>query len=359
MKLVIFAGGVGTRMWPMSREKNPKQFQLLIGEKSIFQQTLERVKKGFDTKDIFISTGVEYKDLVLKQAPEIPIKNLILEPERRDSLGAVGYATTYVNKYYPDTTMAAIWGADHLVKDEETFIKAIKLACQIAKERRVICKVDARPSYPSTHNGWVEIGELFQEIDNLKVYKFVRFIEKPDKETAIKLFNQPQYLINVGYMAWRTDTMLNLYKEHQGGTFNHLNKISKAINTDKEQEILKEEYSKIEKESVDYGIFEKLTPKDMLVIPAEMGWVDVGTWGLLYEGLSKDENKNVIQGDVQIIDSQNNLIWSTQGKTIALVGMKDVVVVDAEDAVLVCSKMKTGDIKKLVEEFKKKKNKLI
>ena len=358
MKAVIFAGGVGTRMWPMSRKSNPKQFQLLIGKKSIFQQTVARVKLGFEPSDIFISTGAEYKDIVKKQVPEIPEKNLILEPERRDSLGAVGYATAYVHKLYPKTTMVAIWGADHLVEDKKAFIRAIKLAGRIAKTESKICKVDARPTFPSTYNGWVEIGKHIKKINGLDVYEFVRFIEKPNEEKAKKLFRSVKYLINVGYMAWNTDMMLDLFKKHSPKTYRHLQAIMDAIGTKQEIAVLKKEYAQIEKDSVDYGIFEKLKSGDMLVIPADMGWIDIGTWGLLYSGLSKKETDNITQGEVEIIEGEGNLVWSTQGKTIALVGMKDTVVVDVDDSILVCNRSKTGDVKKLVNLLKQKKKKL-
>ena len=359
MKAVLFCGGVGTRMWPMSRKKTPKQFELLIGDKSIFQQTLERVKKGFEPEDIFISTGEEYKEWVVKQAPEIPLKNLIMEPERRDSLGAVGYATAYVDNLFPGATMAAIWGADHLVDDAEAFLKSIKVAGQIASSKPVIAKVDVRPTFPSTYNGWVEIGEQVDTIDGLDIHEFVRFIEKPDQTTAKKLFKSFKYLINTGYMAWKTTTVLDFYKKHQPTMYGQIKEIVEAIGSDQEQEVLARLYPKFEKDSVDYGIFEKLESKDMLVIPSDIGWTDVGTWGLLHAGLGENEDSNVTQGKTATYDSKGNLIWSTQGKTIAVVGLDNVVVVDSGDAILVCNRSRTGDVKKLLEEFKKERPELV
>ena len=355
MKAIIFSGGVGTRLWPMSRKKFPKQFQLLIGKRSIFRQTLDRVMQGFEPEDIFISSGEEYADLIIKQAPEIPKKNLILEPERRDSLGAVGYATTYVDKYHPGVTVAAVWGSDHLVEDEKAFIKTLKVAGEIAEAEAVICKVDARPTFPSTYNGWVELGKQIKKVKGLDVYEFVRFVEKPDVQTAKRLFRSFKFLINTGYMAWKTDTMLNLFKKYQPTLYKRLKHISDSIGTNKEQEVLKLEYPKIEKDSVDYGIFEKLEPKDMQVIPADIGWTDVGTWGLLFAGLSKNEKDNVVQGDAEVIESKGNLIWGSDKRTIATIGVKDLVIVDAGDAILVCDRHRTGEVKKLLAALRKKK----
>ncbi len=359
MKAVIFAGGIGSRMWPLSRKNNPKQFQLLIGRRSIFQQTIDRVKLGFKAKDIFISTGQEYEDIIKEQVPEIPESNLILEPERRDSLGAVGFATAFIHKKFPGATIAAIWGADHLVEDNKSFIKAIEIAGEVAEKNQKICKIDTRPTFPSTYNGWVEIGKQVQKIDGHDVYEFVRFIEKPDDKKARQLFRSVKYLINVGYMVWPAKVMLELYKKHTPETYRHLETIMAAIGTRQEKAVLKKEYKKIEKDSVDYGIFEKLKRGDMLVIPTDMGWTDIGTWGLLYSGLAKEEDENITQGNVELIDSGGNLVWSTRNKTIALVGVKDIVVVDSADSILICHRNKTGDIKKLVEYLKKNNKKLV
>jgi len=359
MKAVIFAGGVGTRLWPMSREEFPKQFQLMIGKTSIFRQTLDRVMKGFEPENIFVSSGKEFVKYIVEQAPEIPQKNIILEPERRDSLGAVGYATAYVHHYFPKELMAAIWGADHLVGNVELFHKALQVAGRVAQEENVICKVDARPTYPSTHNGWVEIGKPIKKIDGLEVYEFVRFIEKPNIEVAKKLFGSFEYLINVGYMVWRTDVMLSLYKQHQPRVYALLEKIESSIGTDKEQEVLAQEYPTIEKDSVDYGIFEKLKPADMRVIPADIGWVDIGTWDLLYNGMSKKEGENIVQADAQLVDAKGSLVWGDGKRVIGVVGAEDLIIVDTKDALLVCKRGRSGDVKKLLQMLKEKGKKVV
>lgn len=355
MKAVIFAGGVGTRLWPMSREGFPKQFQLLIGKHSIFRQTVDRVFKGFEPEDVFVSTGNEYAKYVIAQAPEIPQRNIILEPERRDSMGAVGYATAYIHHYYPDSVMTAIWGADHLVEDGETFITALKAAGKVAQEEHVICKVDSRPIFPSTDNGWVEIGKMRKKVDGFDVFEFIRFVEKPNAETAKKLFRSYRFLINVGYMAWRTSVMLGFYEKYQPSVYVRLKRIEAAIDTSEEQEILAKEYPQVEKNSVDYGIFEKLQSKDMVVIPADMGWTDIGTWDLLYTGLAKKEGENVIQADVHELDSKGNLVWGNGKRMIGMVGIEDLVIVDAPDALLVCRRGRTGEVKELLKKLKESK----
>ncbi len=357
MKAVIFAGGVGTRLWPMSREAFPKQFQLMIGKTSVFRQTVERVMKGFEPEDVFISSGKEFARYIVEQAPEIPQKNIILEPDRRDSLGAVGYATAYVHHYFPNALMAAIWGADHLVDNVTLFHKALRAAGKVAESERVICKVDARPTYPSTDNGWVEIGKPVKKVDGLQVYEFVRFIEKPSPEIAKKLFRSFENLINVGYMAWRTDVMLSLYRRHQPGVYHRLMKIEASVGTDIEQETLANEYPFIEKDSVDYGIFEKLSPQDMRVIPADIGWVDIGTWDLLYNGLAEKEGDNVVQAEAEIVDTKRSLVWGDGARVIGVVGLEDVIIVDAHDALLVCKRGRSGEVKQLLKLLKEKEKK--
>ena len=354
MKVVIFAGGVGTRMWPMSRRVYPKQFQPLLGKASFFQRAYNRVRTGFSPKDIFVSTGAEYEHFVREQATGIPKQNIIAEPERRDSFAAVGYATAYVNHFFPNTLMAAVWGADHLVEDEPAFIKALRVAGRIASEKNVIAKIDARPTFPSIYNGWVEIGNRVAKIDGMDVFEFIRFIEKPDLLTAKRLFRSFKYLINVGYMVWKSNVMLDFYKKISKETYTRLVRISEALGKKGSEAILKAEYAKIRKDSVDYGIFEKLSPKDMLVIPADMGWTDVGTWELLFTGLAQNAVDNVIQADLEEIDTKGCLIYAPKGKIVATIGVQNLIIVDTKDALLVSAKERSADVKKLLETLKQK-----
>ena len=354
MKVVIFAGGVGTRMWPMSRKDYPKQFQPLLGKTSFFKHAYNRVRKGFSPRDIFVSTGAEYEHFVKKQAPQIPAENIIAEPERRDSFAAVGYATAYVDHYYPNTLMAAVWGADHLVEDEEAFLKALRAAGKVSSEKKVITKIDSRPAFPSIYNGWVEIGKRMMTVDGMEVFEFVRFIEKPDLQTAKRLFRSFKFLINVGYMVWRTDVMLDFYKKISPATHASLVLIKNSLDTKEREKVIKAQYAKIKKDSVDYGIFEKLDPKDMLVIPTDMGWTDVGTWELLTTGLAENAVDNVIQADLEAMDTKGSLIYAPKKKLVATIGVENLVVVDTKDSLLVSSKERSADVKKLLEIMKKK-----
>lgn len=357
-KALIFCGGVGTRLWPMSRKNHPKQFQPLVGTKSMFEVTVNRVLKGFSPEDIFIATGAEYLEYIKEQAPLIPEENIIAEPVRRDTMGAVGLATKIISEKHPDAIIAAIWGADHIVKDEHEFNLVIKLASAYAQEHSKIVKIDVRPTFPSIHNGWVEMGEVVDSIQERAVHKFVRFIEKPNYEKAKVLFENRNYLINTGYLVWPAKLMLDLYEKYQPETFQILNKIGNGVGNSGLGQLILEQYPLIPKISVDYAIFEKLDDTNTVVIPADLGWTDVGTWQLLYQGLVTNPNTdNLTKGDVELIDVERSLVYSNVNKKIiSVIGVNDICVVDTDDGLIICDIHRTDEIKKLIERLETNKD---
>jgi mannose-1-phosphate guanylyltransferase len=355
VRAVIFCGGYGTRMWPMSRQNLPKQFQPILGNTSFFKKTVSRIKLGFDPQDIFFSVPQEQAKFVKAQAPEIPEENIISEPERRDTLGAVAYATAFLDKNFPNSLMAVVWGADHIVRQEKKFIKLLRLAARICQNKNVLAKVDAKPTYPSTANGWIKVGKIVGKVDGYQVYEFLQHVEKPNLDLAKKFFANKNYFINVGYFVWRTSTMLDFYKKYAPKCYSYIEKIKKAIGTKKEKEILKKEYRLIEKTSIDYGLFEKLPPGSQLVIPADFGWYDTGTWGLLYEALARGQRQNITKGKVEFIDAKGNLIYLPKEKIAAIIGVENLIVVDTKDGLLVCNREQSKDVKKFVELLKEKK----
>lgn len=353
IKVIIFCGGVGTRLWPMSRKNYPKQFQNLTGNISMFQATLNRLLREFKPEDIYISTGEEYKHFVEEQAIGIPKQNYILEPLRKDTMGAVGLANTFVLDRFPDAIIAAIWGADHIVKDEDLFNKCIKNAASYSGKHNKLVKIDVRPSYPSVHNGWTKVGKKIEEIDSLPIHEFVKFVEKPNEIKAKKMFNSREYLINTGYLVWPAKLMNDLYKKHQPKTYRLLEKIKVELKKNK-QEAINKYYPKIEKDSIDYAIFEKLSSNDTVVIPTDIGWTDVGTWELLFDGLaSNPKTDNVTKGNTQLIETNRAVVYSNNSdKLISVIGLDDIVIVDTEDGLLVCSLHETSKVKDLVGELK-------
>jgi mannose-1-phosphate guanylyltransferase len=352
LRMVIFCGGYGTRMWPMSRESFPKQFQPLLGEISFFRDTLNRVKLSFKPEDIYLSAPQGQVKFVESQAPEIPPKNIIAEPERRDTLGAIGYVTVFLDKLFPSSLMAVTW-SDHFLREKERYARLFHLAARVCQIKNVICKIDVKPPYPATQLGWIKIGKVVGKLDGYSVYEFVKHVEKPKLEEAKKMFTKKQWLINTGYYVWRTSTMLGFYQKYAPECFAHLKKIQAAGGT-KQEKIVAREYRQIEKTSVDYGLFEKLPSGSQLVIPADLGWHDVGTWDLLYEALARGQKENILKGEVELKDAQGNLVYLPKGKIGAIVGVQNLVVVDTEDGLLVCQRGRAGDVKKFVEDLKKK-----
>lgn len=352
MKAVILAGGSGTRLWPLSRNSKPKQFQKLISNRSMLQETIERLDFLKPT-DIYISTNEKYLPIVKEQVKElIPAKNIIVEPDLRDTAPCIGLAAVYLAKHHPHEVMSIIY-ADHLIQNKQEFIKKLKIAEKIAKTQNTLNIIEVKAKFPNVNLGYVKIGKALKPIDGNEIFAFEKFTEKPDLKTARKFLQSYKYLWNTGLYVWRIDTILKHFKHHLPKTYKNLIKIQKQIGTPAEQETLKEFYPKCDKISIDYGIMEKVDRKEVLIIPAELGWSDVGTWESIFEELANNEKTNLTKGRHIGIDSEGSLIYGNGKKLIATIGIKDLVVVETEDALLICKKEQSQDVKTLVEKLKK------
>jgi mannose-1-phosphate guanylyltransferase len=356
IKVLLMCGGRGTRMWPISSLNHPKQFEPLLGKKSMFHQAVDRVLKGFSPEDIYVATSAKFGRFLVKEAPRVPQENFILEPAMRDNLGAIALATSVINHRHPDSVMIILWGADHVVQKEAQFLWAIKQAARLAYENKVIVHVDTPPSYPSVHNGWIEIGQEIMKVDGHPVYEFIKFLEKPDLETAKKLYRSKKYLIHVGYMATRPSLLLSYYQKYAPQAYQIVKKIQPSIDTPRFAVTLKREYPKFEKVSVDYGLFEKLPPRSQWELPEDMGWIDVGTWGLLYHGMPKDKQGNVIfgAGKTKLLDTRNSLIISRDEGIVGTIGLNNMIVVDTEKGLLVCPLEAAPQVKQLYQALYEK-----
>ncbi len=355
MKIVIFVGGRGTRLWPLSRVSKPKSFIPLVNGQSIFQITYNRYKKAYKPKDIFITTEEAYVPFIKEQAPPVPDNNIIKEPERKDLLAACGLATAVVNKYFPGETILISW-AKHFISKESVFLDALEAASQYAKESEKIVSVDAKAEYPSVHNGWVHIGKKLANKNGFDVMLIDKHIEKPKEHVAKKLFESNEWLINTGYRIWKADTMLDYYKKYQPDMYKGLMKIVGDWGTSKQNSTLKKEYGKLKKDSIEYGIFEKLPADVRATIPADMGWVEsVMTWQTFYKSLITPKKKTIVDGgaDTVFIDSDKNLIIGPKGKMISIIGISNVAVIDTPDGLLVCDMNKTEKVKDLYTKLEK------
>jgi mannose-1-phosphate guanylyltransferase len=357
MKIVIFCGGFGTRMWPASRKSYPKQFFPIVKGKSFFQTTVSRFKTGFKPEDIIVSTEERYVDLVRKQAPEIPAENIIGEPERRDNLGAVGLVSALVEKRFPSEVMFFSW-SDHFIGNQKKFMKVVKAAAEYTKETGRPVSVNEKPTFASVHNGWIEQGRLETKNNGFPFYQIERFIEKPNFKTAKKFLKaNHKYFIHTGYGAWRSDMMLSYFKDVRPKEYKGLLKIMDAWGTKSYRSVLKKEYHKFEKVSIDIGLFEKLPADLRLNIPMSVGWEDAGTWQLFYDAMLEKGEDTVVEGESYILQQNafKNLVVGQKGKVISIVGLKNIAVIDTKDALLVCDLDSTQDVKEVFKKLEKDK----
>ena len=351
MKAVILAGGTGTRLWPLSRIDQPKQFQKLTSQKTMLVETISRLN-FLKKEDIFIATNQKYLAEVKRQTKKIiPEKNIIVEPALKDTAPCIGLASAYLSKINPEEVCCIIY-ADHLIQDKKEFEQKLKIAEKIAIKDNTLNIVEVKAKYPNVNLGYVKIGKIIEEIDGTEIYSFERFTEKPDLKKAKEFLKSYKYLWNTGLYVWKVSTILNKYKEFLPETYKHLMNIKEAIGSKDEQKTLEAEYPLCDKISIDYGIMEKVDTKEVRIIPAELGWSDVGTWESLHEELAENAKSNIVKAKHINIDSKGSLIYGNGKKLIATIGLEDVVIVDTPDALLVCKKNRSQDVKKIVEKLK-------
>lgn len=354
MKAVILAGGTGTRLWPLSRTSKPKQFQKLVGNRTMLQETIERLS-FLKASDIYISTNDTYEKIVREQSKGlIHSKNIIIEPDLKDTAPCIGLAAVTLAKKYPNEVMAIIY-ADHLIQNKKEFIQKLKIAEKLARSENTLNIIEVKAKFPNVHLGYVKIGKMLKEIDGNEIFSFEKFTEKPDLELAKKFLQSYKYLWNTGLYVWKVSTILKYFKKYLPKTYKNLMSIQKYLDTPDEQKALQKYYPECDKISIDYGIMEKVNPKEVRIIPAELGWSDVGTWESLFQELAKNENMNIIKGQHMAIDTHGSLIYPYNHKLIATIGLKDIVIIDTEDALLVCKKNQSQAVKNLVEKLKKRK----
>ena len=353
LKIALFCGGSGTRMWPMSRKNLPKQFQPLISNQSTFQMMINRLKSKFPMHNIFPVTVRDNVAWIVKLAPEIPLENIIIEPEMRDTAAAVGLAAAVLDKKFNNPNVLALW-SDHVVKNEKQFIKAIELAHHTAKEMNKFVEIGVRPTTASVALGYLKVGKMLKNSDGMAIFEFVSQIEKPSFAEAKKFVESWEYLWHIGYSIWSAKKMLAKLQDHFREEYEPLIKIQKAWGTPQQEKTLQHQYPKIPKKSIDFAVNSHLTTADQVVISADLGWRDVGTWDELKEEMSEKPKDNILQGNVIDLDLKDCLVYSTKSeKVIAAIGVEGLIIVDTEDALLICPKERTQDVKKIIEELKK------
>lgn len=350
--IVIMAGGTGTRLWPMSRKDQPKQLQRLISDKSMIQETLNRIIKSYSPDQIYISTNNNYKTNIQKQLPQIPKKNYIIEPMMKNTAPAIGLSAVKILKNDPSAIISTIH-ADHVMIKIKNFLNALG-ACQqmVAKHKNMIGTVGIKPTFAHTGLGYIKRAKLLTKIDKIPVYKMEKFVEKPDLAHAKQYVVSGKYSWNAGYFTFKAKSLLDDFKRHEPKIYTHLINIKKGVNTKQEAKIIKQEFAKMPELAIDY-LIEKLN--SVFVVTADLGWNDVGSWQVIQEILSKQNQvPNVERGNHVGIDNRGSLIYA-QDKLIATIGLRNTIIVDTDDALLVCDKSRSQDVKKLIEKFKRTK----
>lgn len=351
MKVVIFAGGVGTRLWPLSRKRTPKQFEKLIGDKSTLQLAIDRVIPIFKPSDIFVSSGIVYKDILYKQLPQIPQKNFIFEPEMRDVGAAVGLVTAIFDKIAKDEPFIILW-SDHLVKNESLFRDVLTTIGKILKDdKEKIVFVGQRSRFASQNLGWIEFGNKIKRVDDIDVFSFKRLRYRPDINLAERFHLSPNHAWNPGYFGTTPMFLFSLYKKHAPQMYEMLLKLRNAWGTPKFNPLLKMIYPRVEKISFDNLILEKIDPSDGLVITADLGWSDVGAWESLKEALSEKANENITRGKVLLNDSRDSLVFNYTDQLVVGIDLDEYLLINTKDVVLICPKNSVPKIKKLVESL--------
>ncbi len=343
---MIMAGGRGERFWPKSRKNLPKQFLSLTDDGvTMIQHTVRRILPLVDMEDIYIVTNRDYKKLAMEQLPELPEENILCEPVGRNTAPCVGLAAMHINKKYDDALMIVL-PSDHLIKYNSMFVNVLKDACDVAEKGDNLTTIGITPNYPETGYGYIKFDPDQSES---RAYGVECFVEKPDLSTAKQYLADESYLWNSGMFVWKISTILKNMEKYMPDTYERLLTIKEAIGTDEQETVLEAEFEKMDSESIDYGIMEKAD--NIYVLPGTFGWDDVGSWLAVGRIRSTNEFGNTVQGNVITVETKNSIIEGSD-KLIAAVGLEDMIVVDTEDALLICDKNHAGDIKKVLENLR-------
>lgn len=349
--VAIMAGGIGSRFWPVSRAEYPKQFlDILNNGKTLIQATYERFAQFIPRENIFVVTGLQYKQIVLDQLPAITEENIVCEPSRKNTAPCIAYISCKLHQKNPSSNLICA-PADHLILNDTDFVKVCLEALGFTSENNALVTLGIKPHHPNTGYGYIQY-EQPAVTDN--VYKVKTFTEKPDLELARTFIASGDFLWNSGIFVWQTRHILKAFEKYLPEVYELFDGTKEAMNTDRESEAIELIYPLCGNISIDYGILEKAD--NVYVIPASFGWSDLGTWGSAYDNLEKDYLENAVAGrNVILFDSTRNVVHAPDDKLILLQGMNDYIVVDTPDALLICKKEKEQNIKEYLAEIKRNK----
>ena len=350
MKILILAGGRGTRLWPISRSFKPKQFQKFFGDSSLFQITFKRALSIAEPENIFISTNEFFLKEVESQLPKFPKKNIILEPAFRERVAAFLLFFCYLSQKELKEPVV-IFPSDHLIKKEKNFIEAIKMGVEfVSKNKNYILLFGERPRSPDVGLGYIKKGKLLKKIGKFSFFQVEFFKEKPNLERARRYLKSKKFFWNTGIFIFVPELIENLAKKYVLDNWRIYQVLRKNFGKKNFKKILKKEYLKMDVASFDYSILENYSKN--AVLPVDFGWSDIGSWSALKECLA-GKKKSYIKGNFFGIDSKDILVYGSTPQLVATCGVKNLIVVVTEDVVFICPKDKSQDVRKLVQKIEK------
>ncbi len=342
---VIMAGGIGSRFWPKSRREKPKQYLSLVDDGTLIQNTTARLQGLFSKDTIYVVTTQDQERLLRDQLPWLPVEHILFESVGRNTAPAIGLAAIHLLDADPDAAMVVL-PADHRITNTRAFLEMLSNAVQFTKtEKNALVTLGIEPTYPATGYGYIESGE--QRGDNC--FQVARFTEKPERPTAQEFLDAGNFYWNSGIFVWRADTILNEIQTHMPDLYNGLMQIKSALHTNDADSVCADVYAAIKGESIDFGILEK--SQHVFVLPGTFGWNDLGNWEEVYKSSAKDENGNVVLGRSLLKDVKNSYVESSN-RIVAVIGVDDLIVVDQPDALLICKKEQSQDVRWVTAQLK-------
>jgi len=345
------AGGIGSRFWPISRTDFPKQFlDILNTGRTLIQATYDRFADFIPAENIYVVTFEQYKDIVAKQLPQLPVENILCEPSRKNTAPCVAYISYKLQKLNAEANLICA-PSDHLITDEKGFKQICTDALHFTENIKALVTLGIQPTHPNTGYGYIQYDQ--QPVSN-NVFKVKTFTEKPDLELAKTFIASGDFLWNAGIFVWQVKNIIKAFEKYLPEIAEVFEAEKKHFNTNREQDAIERIYPLCVNISIDYGIMEKAD--NVYIIPSSFGWSDLGTWASTYDNLEKDYLGNAVAGNnVMVIDATNNMVHERKGKLIVLQGLDEFVVVDTEDVLLICKKNKEQEIKEYVAEIKRNK----
>ncbi len=350
LHVVIMAGGIGVRLWPMSRKTSPKQLLPLITERSLVQETVDRLKGKVDPENVLIITNAAQVEMMVRQLPEIPPGNIVGEPTGRGSAAAVALGAAIVEKKDPDATMVVL-SADHVISPANKFWATVEAAVAAVADGKSLASLGIVPEYPATGFGYIHRGEKVDDHDGIATYNVQRFVEKPHIHTATEYFRSGEFYWNAGIFVWRVSAIMDGFKLYMPELYEAALAIRKSLGTPKTDKVIAEQYAKLQSQTIDYGVMEKA--ENIKVVEAAFQWDDVGSWRGLDKHRDRDDNGNIIDAPHIGIDTHNCIIIGEK-QLVATIGVDDLVIIRTEDAILICQKERAQEVRKLVDMLKEK-----